>query len=74
MVHPITVPSMAGPSEYAFELAICKSLAGTGGYSAIKVGNAATRHADGGDDDFVADLALDTAELFAFIGATQPEE
>ena len=33
------------------------------------MGNAADR-----DDDFSADLGLDTAELFSFIGATQPEE
>jgi type I restriction enzyme, R subunit len=60
---------MVGPSERAFETAICESLVGFGGYSAVKVGNAADR-----DDDFSADLALDTAELFSFIGATQPEE
>ena len=60
---------MAGPSERAFETAICESLVSSGGYSAVKVGNAADR-----DDDFSADLALDTAELFSFIGATQPEE
>jgi type I restriction enzyme, R subunit len=60
---------MAGPSERAFETAICESLVTSGGYSAVKVGNAADR-----DDDFSADLALDTAELFSFIGATQPEE
>jgi type I restriction enzyme R subunit len=60
---------MAGPSERAFETAICESLVKSGGYSAVKVGNAADR-----DDDFSADLGLDTAELFSFIGATQPEE
>ncbi len=65
---------MAGPSEHAFEMAICESLAGAGGYAAVKVGNAAARHADGSDDGFSADLALDTAELFAFIGATQADE
>jgi type I restriction enzyme, R subunit len=60
---------MTGPSEHAFETAICQSLVSSGGYSTAKVGNAADR-----DDDFSPDLALDTAELFAFIGATQPEE
>ena len=60
---------MAGPSERAFETAICESLMSSGGYSAVKVGNAADR-----DDDFSPDLALDTAELFSFIGATQAEE
>jgi hypothetical protein len=59
---------MAGPSERAFETAICETLVASGGYSAVKVGNAADR-----DDDFSPDLALDTAELFSFIGATQPE-
>ncbi|WP_420453168.1 DEAD/DEAH box helicase family protein [Ilumatobacter sp.] len=61
---------MSSPSEQAFELTICKSLASAGGYSAVKVGNAADRDAD----DFSAELALDTAELFAFIGATQADE
>jgi type I restriction enzyme R subunit len=60
---------MAGPSEWAFETAICESLVSSGGYSAVKVGNAADR-----DDDFSADLGIDTAELLAFIGATQSEE
>ena len=60
---------MAGPSERAFETAICESLVGSGGYVSVKVGNAADRN-----DDFSAELGLDTAELFSFIGATQPEE
>lgn len=60
---------MAGPSEHAFETAICESLVADGGYDRVKVGNAADR-----DDDFSADLGLDTAELFAFIGATQADE
>lgn len=63
------VGHVAGPSEWAFESAICESLVTSGGYTAVKVGNAADR-----DNDFSADLALDTAELFSFIGATQPEE
>ena len=60
---------MPSPSERAFETAICESLLNLGGYSRVKVGNAADR-----PDDFSADLGLDTAELFAFIGATQPDE
>ena len=68
-VRSSSVGSVGGPSERAFETAICDSLVGAGGYSAVKVGNAADR-----DDDFSADLALDTTELFAFIGVTQPEE
>ncbi len=63
------VGRVSGPSERAFETAICEALVGAGGYSAVKVGNAADRA-----DDFSPDLALDTAELFAFIGATQEEE
>ena len=69
MGAPATVEEVAGPSEQAFESAICESLTSSGGYARVKVGNAADR-----DDDFSADLALDTAELFAFIGATQGEE
>ncbi|MEO6651784.1 MAG: hypothetical protein ABIP17_03905 [Ilumatobacteraceae bacterium] len=64
---------MSSPSEGAFETAICESLAGAGGYAVVKIGDAADRHAGVGDD-FSPDLALDTAELFAFIGATQGEE
>ncbi len=60
---------MAGPSEQAFEAAICHSLTSSSGYLTTKVGNAADR-----DDDFSSGLALDTAELFAFIGLTQGEE
>jgi hypothetical protein len=56
---------VGGPSERAFETAICDSLLASGGYSTCKVGNAADR-----DDDVSPDLAIDTAELFAFIGAT----
>lgn len=60
---------MASPNEHAFETAICESLTSAGGYQAIKIGNAADA-----DHDFDADLALDTAELFAFIGETQGDE
>ncbi len=60
---------MGSPSEQAFETAICESLTAQGGYQRCKVGNAADR-----DDDFSAELGLDTTELFTFIGATQAEE
>lgn len=60
---------MATPTEQAFETAICESLTTTGGYQATKVGNAS-----GESHDFDPDLALDTAELFAFIGDTQGDE
>lgn len=61
---------VGSPSEHAFEAAICASLTDAGGYDAVKVGNAADRDSD----DFSAELALDTAELFKFIGSTQGEE
>ena len=67
------VPGVVGPTEQAFETAICESLVSSGGYADVKIGNDADRHAGDGDD-FSPDLALDTAELFAFIGATQAEE
>ncbi len=60
---------MASPSEHAFETAVCEALTSSGGYTAAKVGNA-----QGQPRDFDADLALDTAELMAFIGATQADE
>jgi len=60
---------VATPTEQAFETAICESLTSTGGYQATKVGNAS-----GESHDFDAELALDTAELFAFIGETQGDE
>lgn len=69
MSSPATFGWVANPSERAFETAICDSLTSSGGYLPAKVGNTADR-----DDDFLPDLALDTAELFAFIGATQGEE
>ena len=61
---------MAGPTEAGFEDAICASLVGAGGYlGPVKVGRA---------HDAVQDLdpasGIDTAELFAFIGATQADE
>ena len=60
---------MASPTEQAFETAIVESLTSTGGYHTAKIGNAG-----GESHDFDAALALDTAELFAFIGETQGEE
>ncbi|MDB4818318.1 putative DNA binding domain-containing protein [Acidimicrobiales bacterium] len=61
---------MVGPSEAGFESAICESLISGGGYvGPVKVGNA-----QGDPRDFDAVRALDTAELFTFIGATQAGE
>ncbi|RMH70745.1 MAG: type I restriction endonuclease subunit R, partial [Actinomyces sp.] len=61
---------MTGPTEAGFEEAICNSLVDAGGYLApVKVGNA-----QGEPRDLDASTGIDTAELFAFIGATQPEE
>lgn len=57
------------PNEAAFETQIVESLVTVGGYRSVKVGNAAA-----GDSGFSAVLALDTAELFAFIEETQAEE
>ena len=53
------------PDERAFEEHIANALVERGGYRTVKVGNAS--------GDFDAGLGLDTAELFAFIGETQPE-
>ena len=47
---------MAGPCEVAFETAICESLASASGYTAVKTGNSADRHAASGDDGLSADL------------------
>ena len=64
---------MVGPQEADFEQTIGSSLVERGGYQGpVKVGNA-----PGESDqqrDFDAVRGLDTAELFAFIGATQIEE
>ncbi|MEZ5341781.1 MAG: type I restriction endonuclease [Acidimicrobiales bacterium] len=59
---------MVGPKEADFESVICESLVASGGYTEWKVGNAAPepRHFD-------PVRGLDTAELFAFIGATQAD-
>ena len=59
---------MTKADEAAFESFICDHLVGHGGYTAAKVGTA-----QGSPTDFDPALGLDTAELFAFIGATQAE-
>ena len=56
------------PDEAAFESFICDHLVDQGGYDLCKVGNA-----QGAPTDFDALRGLDTAELFAFLGATQAE-
>ncbi|MCP4306160.1 MAG: hypothetical protein GY788_15045, partial [bacterium] len=57
------------PNEAAFESAICDSLTKNGGYDVLKVG------VEQGDPaDFEPVVGLDTAELFAFIGATQADD
>ena len=61
---------MAGPTESGFEGAICASLVAVGGYlTPAKIG---LIHDPPQDLDLSA--GIDTAELFTFIGATQPEE
>ena len=60
---------MVGPKEFDFETQVCEALVTKSGYVASKVGTA-----QGDPRDFDAPLGLDTAELFAFIGATQPKE
>jgi len=56
------------PDEAAFESFICDWLVAHGGYDSCKVGNA-----QGEPTDFDPVRGLDTAELFAFLGATQAE-
>ncbi len=58
---------MSGVDEAAFESFICDWLTSHGGYDAVKVGVGQVQ------PDFDAVRALDTAELFVFIGATQAE-
>ncbi|MEZ5246311.1 MAG: DEAD/DEAH box helicase family protein [Acidimicrobiales bacterium] len=60
---------MAGPKEFDFETQICEALVAQSGYAAAKVGTA-----QGDPRDFDRARGLDTAELFAFIGATQADE
>lgn len=57
------------PTEGVFEQAICASLVADGGYQDVKVGTA-----QGSPKDFDAVAAIDTAELFGFIGATQADD
>ena len=57
------------PNETDYETAICKWLVDEGGYSAEKFGNRGKE-----PRDFDPQLGLDTAELFAFIGATQGDD
>lgn len=59
---------MVGPKEADFESVICDSLVADGGYAAWKLGNSGEE-----PRDFDAVRGLDTAELFAFIGATQAD-
>lgn len=55
--------------EGAFEAEICDSLVASGGYDAVKVGNR-----QGAPTHFDPIRGIDTAALFAFIGATQADE
>ena len=57
---------MTTPNEELFEQSICDFLVQHGGYVAIK-----NDLAQGAQPDFDPVLALDTGELFAFVGATQ---
>lgn len=59
---------MSKASELVFEDAITQSLVNRGGYAGCKRG---VGHA--GPAEFDPVLGIDTAELFAFIGATQGE-
>jgi type I restriction enzyme R subunit len=56
-------------TEGAFEESICQHLVEAGGYQAAKIGSA-----QGPQKDFDARVAVDTTELFSFIGATQADE
>ena len=60
---------MAGPKEFDFETQVCEALVDNSRYHAAKVGT-------GQDEprDFDPVRGIDTAEMFAFIGATQPDE
>jgi type I restriction enzyme R subunit len=60
---------MSNVDEAAFEQFICDWLVDSGGYDAVKVGNPKDPQ-----PDFDVVRALDTAELFKFIGATQSAE
>ena len=58
---------MSGVDEEALESFISEWLTKAGGYDVVKVGTAQPQ------PDFDPARALDTSELFAFIGATQPD-
>jgi type I restriction enzyme R subunit len=60
---------VSNPNEHEFEDEVCAWLVEHGGYTAVKVGTA-----QGEPRDFDVERGLDTAELLAFIGATQGEE
>jgi type I restriction enzyme R subunit len=57
------------PKEADFEGFVCDQLVAAGGYTAAKHGTA-----QGEPRDFDPRVGLDTAELFAFIGATQADD
>jgi type I restriction enzyme R subunit len=59
---------VTGPTEADFETTIADWLVTNGGYQAVKVGNLQTA-----PTDFDGVRGIDTAELFAFIGATQAD-
>ena len=56
-------------TETAFEEHIASWLVEHGGYRQVKIGNVGD-----GPRDFDAEAGVDTADLFVFIGATQPKE
>ncbi len=60
---------MSNPNEEQFESAICGWLADAGGYTAVK-----NDKAQGEPRDFDSVRGLDTAELYAFLGATQADK
>ena len=59
---------MSGVTEKLLEDEVTSSLVAQGGYLAVKVGNSAEHKAD-----FDPRVGLDTAELFEFLGSTQPD-
>jgi type I restriction enzyme R subunit len=66
--RPVLAGGSVKPDEAAFESFICDTLIADGGYDTCKVGNAQS-----GVSDFDPVRGLDTAELFAFLGATQAD-
>jgi len=69
-VEPEGEVMLLSVTEAEFEDHIASWLVEHGGYRQVKVGNAATD----GPKDFDAEAGIDTADLFVFIGATQPEQ